>query len=141
MADDQGHRHGSGRYCAPIGRDIRRDYGSEEDLPDELDFGCSRDSDGSYCSADEEEVIGTQAVDYSSLEMLQQQRDNGMGAPRGCQPAPTPISGAPFDGIAANSTRGRGSRGGPRYNGILRTTRGVRQDNAGFSTGSDSTPT
>lgn len=113
-------------YHAPIGKEIRRDYGSEEDLSDELDFGCSDDNDGSYCSAKEEEVIGTHAVDYSSLELLQQHRDNGRGAPRGCRLAPTPANGAALGGIAANSTRGRGSGVGPRYSGILRSTRGAR---------------
>lgn len=102
---------------------------------DKLDFGCFDDSDGSYCNAEEEEVFGTQAVDYSSLELLQQHQDNGRGAPRGRRLAPTPINGATSGGIAANSTQGWGSEAGPRCSGILRSKKGARRDIVGFNVG------
>ena len=126
MTNDLERRQQSGRYHAPIGQDTRRDYAISEDRSTNQEFSSSEDSDGNYLGASKD-VIGAQPVDYSSLELLQQNRNSAKRAPRGSQPA--------SGGIAANSTLGRGSRGGPKYNAILRTTRGVRNSNAGFNKG------
>jgi len=78
MADGQNQ---SGRNRAPPGWDSRRSYESEEESADDVDFDNSQDSDGSYSSGEEEsDVIGAQPADYSSLELLQQLRENGRGA-------------------------------------------------------------
>jgi hypothetical protein len=131
----------SGRNRAQTGWEPRRTYESEDDSADAVDFGNSEDSDGSYSSGEEEEdVIGAQPADYSSLELLQQLRENVRGAAR--------VRGSSQNSTRENSQRERSQRqdsqlersqrensqvdnsqqGRRPRGGLLRTTKGVRRD-------------
>jgi hypothetical protein len=93
----------SGRNRAQTGWEPRRTYESEDDSADAVDFGNSEDSDGSYSSGEEEEdVIGAQPADYSSLELLQQLRENVRGAAR--------VRGSSQNSTRENSQRERSQR-------------------------------
>lgn len=104
---------------------MRGPHGSEEDFSDELQFDRnSHDSDGSFCSVDKEEPIGTQVVDYSSLEQIQKHWDNGRGGPRHGPSLGGSSGSAAMGGI---SNRVRASGAVPTYSEILRTSRQARR--------------
>ena len=105
----------SGRNRAPPGWDSRRSYESDDESAEDHDFEGFQDSEGSYSSGEgEEDVIGAQPADYSSLELLQQLRENVRGAARNRHP----LNGSSQNSAQGNSQRERIPRGGPRYSGI-----------------------